>query len=101
MKYFSSIFFTSSQTVLFVLVFCVFIFFWRGGEGRGGLHVLHHDWFKMAHLSSSCVTIDPFYVQYERPRAVALASSACVDKTTKTITEFTCKDPFLHMKRVN
>ena len=37
--------------------------------------------------------------QYERPRAVALASSACVDKTTKIITEFTCKDPFLHLKR--
>ena len=32
--------------------------------------------------------------QYERPRAVALASSACVDKTTKIITEFTRKDPF-------
>ena len=27
--------------------------------------------------------------QYERPRGVALASSACVDKTTKIITEFT------------
>ena len=36
--------------------------------------------------------------QYERPRAVALASSACVDKTTRIITEFTHKDPFLHMK---
>ena len=32
--------------------------------------------------------------QYERPRAVALASSACVDKTTKIITEFTRKDFF-------
>ena len=32
--------------------------------------------------------------QYERPRAVALASSACVDKTTNIITEFTRKDPF-------
>ena len=32
--------------------------------------------------------------QYERPRAVALASSACVDKTTKIITEFTRKDSF-------
>ena len=32
--------------------------------------------------------------QYERPRAVALASFACVDKTTKIITEFTCKDLF-------
>ena len=31
--------------------------------------------------------------QYERPHAVALASSACVDKTTKIITEFTRKDP--------
>ena len=39
--------------------------------------------------------------QYERPRAVALASSACVDKTTKIITEFTRKDPFLRLKRVN
>ena len=39
--------------------------------------------------------------QYERPRAVALASSACVDKTTKIITEFTRKDPFLHLKRAN
>ena len=29
--------------------------------------------------------------QYDRPRAVALASSACVDKTTKIITEFTHK----------
>ena len=32
--------------------------------------------------------------QYERPRAIGLASSACVDKTTKIITEFTHKDPF-------
>ena len=32
--------------------------------------------------------------QYERPRAVALASSACGDKTTKIITEFTRKDLF-------
>ena len=32
--------------------------------------------------------------QYERPRAVALASSACVDKTTKIITDVTRKDPF-------
>ena len=39
--------------------------------------------------------------QYERPSAVALASSACVDKTTKIIIEFTRKDPFLHMKRAN
>ena len=39
--------------------------------------------------------------QYERPRAVALASSACVDKTTKIITEFTRKDPFLHQKQAN
>ena len=37
--------------------------------------------------------------QYERPREVGLASSACVDKTTKIITEFTHKDPFLHLKR--
>ena len=36
--------------------------------------------------------------QYERPRVVALASSACVDKTTKIITEFTPKDLFLHLK---
>ena len=34
--------------------------------------------------------------QYERPRAVVLASSACVNKTTKIITEFTRKDPFLY-----
>ena len=39
--------------------------------------------------------------QYERPRAVALTSSACVAKTTKIITEFTRKDPFLHLKRAN
>ena len=39
--------------------------------------------------------------QYKRPRAVALASSACVDKTTKIITEFTRKDPFLHQKEAN
>ena len=39
--------------------------------------------------------------QYECPRAVALASSACVDKTTKIITEFTRKDPFLHLERAN
>ena len=39
--------------------------------------------------------------QYERPRAVALASSACVDKTTKIITEFTRKDPFLQLKQAN
>ena len=39
--------------------------------------------------------------QHERPRAVALASSPCVDKTTKIITEFTRKDPFLRLKRVN
>ena len=32
--------------------------------------------------------------QYERPRAVALASSACVEKTTNIITEFTHKYPF-------
>ena len=32
--------------------------------------------------------------QYERPCAVALASSACLDRTTKIITEFTRKDPF-------
>ena len=32
--------------------------------------------------------------KYERPLAVALASSACVDKTTKIITEFTRKDLF-------
>ena len=39
--------------------------------------------------------------QYERPRDVALASFACVDKTTKIITEFTRKDTFLHLKRAN
>ena len=39
--------------------------------------------------------------QYERPRSVALASSACVDKTTKIITEFTRKDPCLQLKRAN
>ena len=39
--------------------------------------------------------------EYERPRAVALASSACVDKTTKIITEFTRKDPFyIRNKRI-
>ena len=27
--------------------------------------------------------------------------STCVDKTTKIITEFTRKDPFLHLKRAN
>ena len=36
--------------------------------------------------------------EYERPHAVALASSACVNKTTKIITEFTRKDPFLHLQ---
>ena len=35
--------------------------------------------------------------QYERPRAVVLTSSACVDKTTKIITEFTRKDPFFYI----
>ena len=39
--------------------------------------------------------------QYERPRAVALASSTCVDKTTKIITEFPRKRSFLRLKRVN
>ena len=39
--------------------------------------------------------------QYERPRAVALASSASVDNTTEIFTEFTRKDPFLHLKRSN
>ena len=39
--------------------------------------------------------------QYERPRAVALASSACVDKNSKIITEFTRKDHFLHQKQAN
>ena len=39
--------------------------------------------------------------QYELPRAVALASSACVNKTTKIITEVTRKDPFLHLKQAN
>ena len=33
--------------------------------------------------------------QYERPRSVALASFACVDKTTKIITKSTRKDPFI------
>ena len=33
-------------------------------------------------------------LQCERPHAVAIASSACVDKTTKIITEFTRKYPF-------
>ena len=47
------------------------------------------------------ITINSPVSQYERPRAVALASSACVDKTTKIITEFTRKDPFLRLKRVN
>ena len=32
--------------------------------------------------------------QYERPHAVALASYACVDKTTKIINEFTRKKSF-------
>ena len=32
--------------------------------------------------------------QYERPHAVAFASSTCVDKTTKIINEFTRKDLF-------
>ena len=45
---------------------------------------------------------DPFHntsapVQLRLPDG----SSACVDKTTKIITEFTHKDPFLHMKRAN
>ena len=40
-------------------------------------------------------------LQYERPRVVALTSSTCVDRTTEIITEFTCKDPFLHLKRAN
>ena len=38
-------------------------------------------------------TIDPFH-NTSAPAAVALASSACVDKTTKIITEFKRKDPF-------
>ena len=38
--------------------------------------------------------------QYERQRAVALASSACVDKTTKIVTEFTRKDSS-DLKRAN
>ena len=38
--------------------------------------------------------------QYESPRAVALASSACVDKTTKIVTEFTRKDSS-DLKRAN
>ena len=50
---------------------------------------------KLLHIGNSPVS------QYERPRAVALASSACVDKATKIITEFTRKDPFLHLKRAN
>ena len=51
-------------------------------------------------LWSQSMNISPVS-QYERPRAVALASSACVDKTTEIITEFTRKDPFLHLKRAN
>ena len=39
--------------------------------------------------------------QYERPHTVALASSACVDKTTKIITEFPRKDSFSHLKQAN
>ena len=35
------------------------------------------------------------------PCVVALASSACVNKKTKIITEFTRKDPFLHLKWAN
>ena len=45
------------------------------------------------HLSLGLIPNRPVS-QYEHPRAVALASSACVDKTTKIITEFTRKDPF-------
>ena len=45
------------------------------------------------HMSSQ-IYINWPVSQYERPSAVALASSPCVDKTTKIITEFTRKDPF-------
>ena len=39
--------------------------------------------------------------QYDPTHMVALASSTCVNKTSKIITEFTCKDPFLHLKWAN
>ena len=65
-------------------------------------------WRPIIHEGALCISPALFVVcvnlpvsQYERPRAVALASSACVDKTTKIITEFTRKDPFLRLKRVN
>ena len=57
-------------------------------------------------LPESCKKIRPQTInspisQYEHPRIVALASSACVNKTTKIVTDFTRKDPFLHLKRAS
>ena len=52
----------------------------------------------MANTLTTHVASNSPVSKYERPRAVALASSTCVDKITKIITEFTRKDPFLRMK---
>ena len=56
--------------------------------------------FVGCHMTGFKITCRPVS-QYQRPREVALASSACVDKTAKIIPEFTRKDPFLHLKRTN
>ena len=57
--------------------------------------------YDIIHIAFTKFTVIlPFHL-YKRPRAVALVSSTCVDKTTKIITEFTRKDPFLHLKQAN
>ena len=51
-------------------------------------------WIDISHNNSSVQrSFNSPVSQYERPRAVALAISTCVEKTTKIITVFTCKDP--------
>ena len=62
---------------------------------------LYRSWFSYSVLQGGSSIGTLAVSQYERPRAVALASSKYVDKTTKIITEFTRKDPFLHLKRAN
>ena len=70
-------------------------------EPRNEANDVHRTISFTPKLLQTSGTLNSPVLQYERPRAVTLASSACVDKTTKIITEFTGKDPFLHLKQTN
>ena len=61
------------------------------------LHVVTHM-YRPHKTIPSFEVIDPF-PNTSAPARFALASSACVDKTTKIVTEFTRKDPFLYLKQ--